>query len=75
MWKSNQRGLNRGGAPHRGRVQRAAVRLSHLQSVLSTADVCAIAYCRKMLLHGRRLDPQDYRMARKALALIAAPTD
>jgi hypothetical protein len=56
-------------------VQRAAVRLSHLQSVLSTADVCAIAYCRKMLLHGRRLDPQDYRMARKALALIAAPTD
>jgi hypothetical protein len=35
--------------------------------------VCAIAYCRKTLLHGRRLDPQDYRMARKALALIAAP--
>jgi hypothetical protein len=54
-------------------VQRVAVRLSHLQSILSTADVCAIAYCRKTLLHGRRLDPQDYRMARKALALIAAP--
>jgi hypothetical protein len=54
-------------------VQLAAVRLSRLQSILSTADVCAIADCRKTLLHGRRPDPQDYRMARKALALIAAP--
>jgi hypothetical protein len=38
---------------------------------VSTADVVRFAYCRKYLLRGRRPDPQDYRIARKALELIA----
>jgi len=41
--------------------------------LLSTADVAELAFARKQLLHGRRLDPQDYKLARRALALIAVP--
>ena len=40
----------------RGRIQRAASRAALRQQVLSTADVVAMAYARKRLLHGRRLD-------------------
>jgi hypothetical protein len=30
-----------------------------------------MAYARKMLIHGRRPEPHDYRLARRALELIA----
>jgi hypothetical protein len=75
MRKSNQRGLNRGGGPHRGRgrVQKAARREFYLTDVVDTAAVVRRAYCRKYLIDGRRPDPQDYRIARKALELIADP--
>jgi hypothetical protein len=55
----------------RGRVQRAARRASLLADVVSTADVAELAFARKRLLHGRRLEPHDYRLARRALELIA----
>jgi hypothetical protein len=41
--------------------------------LLSTADVVEVAFARKQLLHGRRLEPHDYRLARRALELIAEP--
>jgi hypothetical protein len=67
-----QPGLNR------GRVQRAARRAAAVSGfsknpLLSTADVAALAFARKRLLHGRRLEPHDYRLARRALELIADP--
>jgi len=67
--------LNRGGGPgrDRGRVQRAARRAAIGRDVLSTADVVALAFVRKRLLYGRRLEPHDYRLARRALELIADP--
>jgi hypothetical protein len=40
---------------------------------VSTAAAVRFAYCRKYLLRGRWPDPQDYRIARKALELIANP--
>ena len=57
----------------RGRIQRAASRAALRQQVLSTADVVAMAYARKRLLHGRRLEASDYRHARRVLRLIAEP--
>jgi len=54
-------------------VQRAARRAALGRQLLSTADVVALAYCRKKLLHGRRIEPHDYRLARRALELIAEP--
>jgi hypothetical protein len=57
----------------RGRVQRAARRACVLADVVSTADVAELAFVRKGLLHGRRLEPHDYRLARRALELIADP--
>jgi hypothetical protein len=57
----------------RGRVQRAARRAAVVKPTLSTADVAEMAFVRKRLLHGRRLEPQDYRLVRRALALIAEP--
>jgi hypothetical protein len=44
-----------------------------LRDVLTTADVAELAFARKRLLHGRRLEPHDYRLARRALELIADP--
>jgi hypothetical protein len=41
--------------------------------LLSTADVADLAFARKRLLHGRRLEPHDYRLVRRALELIADP--
>jgi hypothetical protein len=41
--------------------------------LLSTADVAELAFARKRLLHGKRLEPHDYRLARRALELIADP--
>jgi hypothetical protein len=41
--------------------------------LLSTVDVAELAFARKRLLHGRRLEPHDYRLARAALQLIADP--
>ena len=57
----------------RGKVQLAAKRAFVCGEVISTADVAQFAYCHKTLLHGRRLEPHDYRLARRALALIATP--
>jgi hypothetical protein len=57
----------------RGRVQRAARRAAIGRQLLSTADVAELAFVRKRLLHGRRLEPHDYRLARRALELIAEP--
>jgi hypothetical protein len=38
---------------------------------VTTADVVQMAYARKILIHGRRPEPHDYRLARRALELIA----
>jgi hypothetical protein len=57
----------------RGRIQKAARRAALGRQLLSTADVCELAFVRKRLLHGRRLEPRDYRLARAALRLIADP--
>jgi len=57
----------------RGRVQRAARRAVIGRQVVSTADVVVLAFARKRLLHGRQLEPHDYRLARRALELIAEP--
>jgi hypothetical protein len=56
-----------------GRIQRAARRGFIGGGEITTADVTQIAYCRKVLLHGRRLEKHDYRLARAALRLIADP--
>jgi hypothetical protein len=56
---------------NRGRVQRAARRAFYVCDEVSTADVAEIAYCRKLLMQERRLEPHDYRRARRALELIA----
>ena len=47
-------------------MQRAAVRCLHESEIVTTRDVAETAYCRKLLLHGRRLNSQDYRIARAA---------
>jgi hypothetical protein len=67
--------LNRGGGPgrNRGRVQRAARRAFYGGGTVTTADVVQMAYARKLLIHGRRAQPHDYRLARAALRLIADP--
>src|SRR5262245_36320643 len=67
--------LKRGGAPGRGRgrIQLAARRSLYDCVIVSTADVAQTAFARKTLLHGRRLEPHDYRLARAALRLIAVP--
>jgi glutathione S-transferase len=57
----------------RGRVQLAARRAFVCGDTISTADAAMFAYCRKTLVHGRRLAPHDYRLLRQALALIAIP--
>jgi glutathione S-transferase len=56
-----------------GRVQLAADRAFVVGDVISTADAAAFAYARKTLLHGRKLEPHDYRLVRRALMLIARP--
>jgi hypothetical protein len=43
------------------------------RDVLSTTDIAELAFARKRLLHGPRLEPSDYRLARRALELIADP--
>jgi hypothetical protein len=40
---------------------------------ISTRDAAMFAYARKYLLHGRRLEPHDYRRIRQALSRIAVP--
>lgn len=60
-------------ALNRGRVQIAARRAAIGREVLTTSDVVRMAYCRKLLLHGRKLEAHDYRLARRALKLIAEP--
>jgi hypothetical protein len=62
--------LNRGGGPGRGRgrVQLAARRSLYDRSTVSTADVVEMAFARKLLIHGRRAEPHDYRLARAAIA-------
>jgi hypothetical protein len=58
----------------RGRVQLAAHRSFVCgDDVISTADAAMFAYCRKYLMLGRRLEPHDYRLVRRALSLIATP--
>jgi hypothetical protein len=56
-----------------GRVQKSARRVFCVGEIVSTADVVQIAFARKLLLHGRRAEPHDYRLARAALRLIANP--
>jgi hypothetical protein len=58
-------------ALNNGRVQRAARRAFYVGEIVSTADVVQIAFVRKLLLHGRRAEPHDYLLARRALELIA----
>jgi hypothetical protein len=57
----------------RGKVQRAAKRAALLagERLVSTADVLAIAYARRKLLHGLPLRRHHYRLASRALELIA----
>jgi hypothetical protein len=57
----------------RGRVQIGARRAFVCGEIISTADAAQFAYCRKTLLHGRQLEPHDYRLVRRALELIAVP--
>jgi hypothetical protein len=67
--------LKRGGGPGRGRgrVQIAAKRAALLagERLISTADVLAIAYARRKLLHGLPVRRHHYRLATSALELIA----
>jgi hypothetical protein len=57
----------------RGRVQRAAKRAALLadERLISTTDVLAVAYARRKLLHGLPLRPHHYRLATRALELVA----
>lgn len=57
----------------RGRVQRAAKRAGLLagERFITTADVLAVAYARRKLLHGLPLRRHHYRLASRALELIA----
>jgi hypothetical protein len=57
----------------RGRVQLAARRAFISCPIVTMADVVELAFARKRLLYGRRLEPHDYRLARRALDLIADP--
>jgi hypothetical protein len=45
--------------------------MSSLLKVSRTTDVVQMAYARKMLIHGRRPEPHDHRLTRRALELIA----
>ena len=65
--RSPKPGLNR------GRVQVSARRAFYGGRTVTTADLVQMAYARKMLIHGRRPEPHDYRLARAALRLIADP--
>jgi hypothetical protein len=58
-------GLNRG----RGEV--SARRAFYGGGTVTTPDVVQMAYARKMLICGRRPEPHDFRLARRALELIA----
>jgi hypothetical protein len=57
----------------RGRLQTAARRGFIGSKVLTTGEVARAAYARKLLLHGRKLQPEDWRHIRRALCAIAKP--
>jgi len=57
----------------RGRAQRAAKRAALLAGarLITMGDVLAVAYARRKLLHGLPLRRHHYRLASRALELIA----
>jgi hypothetical protein len=57
----------------RGRLQTAARRGFYGSKILTTGEVAQTAYARKVLLHGRKLQPEDYKHIRRVLRAIARP--
>src|SRR5262249_11138833 len=72
--KSRQRGLMRGGSPHKGRgkLQVAAQRLFCIKPAISTRELCDWAFCEAILLRGKLIKPNDYARCRTALMSIGA---
>ena len=58
--------LNRGGAPSkgRGRLQLAARRALYGRDLVTTGDVARTAYARHVLLDGKQITPDRYRLVR-----------